>query len=104
MPAVARSGGSDSVFSPDGAGRKCAFPMTTNTGAPSQSRVTAMGIAIVVAGDIVGIHNKRGCVPDMSTLSSYSSKVSACGSGVGRIGDTYGDNTIISGAPRVFSS
>ena len=42
MPAVARSG-TDSVFSPDGTGWKCQFPMTTNTGPPTQSRVSAMG-------------------------------------------------------------
>lgn len=101
MPAVARSG-KDSVFSPDGTGYKCKFPMTTTTGPNTQSRVLAMGIEVVVAGDLVGTHPKGGCVPDESTLDSYSSRVSACGSKVGRIGDTYGDNIIISGAPRVF--
>jgi hypothetical protein len=102
MPAVARSG-TDSVFSPDGTGWKCRFPMTTNTGPPSQQRVYAMGGLVVVDGDLVGSHPKGGCVPDMSTLNSYSSRVSACGSKIGRIGDTYSDNIIISGAARVFS-
>jgi hypothetical protein len=101
MPAVARAG-TDSVFSPDGTGYKCRFPMTTNTGPATQNRVFAMGIEVVVAGDLVGTHPKGGCVPDTSTLDSYSSRVSATGPKVGRIGDTYGDNTIISGAPRVF--
>ena len=103
MPAVARAG-TDSVFSPDGIGYKCRQPMTTNTGVPSQTRVTAMGSPIVVASDLVGVHNKSGCVPDISTLSSFSSRVSASGKKIGRIGDKYGDNTIISGAPRVFSN
>jgi uncharacterized Zn-binding protein involved in type VI secretion len=102
MPAVARSSGTDSVFSPDGTGWKCKFPMTTSTGAPSQQKVSAMGTLVVVAGDPVAMHMKGGCVPDMSSLDSYSSRVSAVGGKVGRIGDTYGDNTIISGASRVF--
>jgi hypothetical protein len=102
MPAVARSG-TDSVFSPDGTGWKCRFPLTTNTGAPTQKRVSAMGSLVVRDGDLVGTHTKSGCVPDMSKLDSYSSRVSACGKKIGRIGDTYSDNIIISGAARVFS-
>jgi uncharacterized Zn-binding protein involved in type VI secretion len=104
MPAIARAGGTDSVFSPDGIGHKCRQPMTTNTGVPSQTRVTAMGIPVVVANDLVGVHNRAGCIPDVSTLSSFSSRVSAVGKKIGRIGDMYGNNTIISGAPRVFSN
>jgi hypothetical protein len=102
MPAVARSV-TDSVFSPDGAGWKCQFPMTTNTGPPTQSRVSAMSTLVVIAGDLVGAHPRGGCTPDMSKLDSYSSRVSACGKKIGRIGDTYSDNIIISGAARVFS-
>jgi len=102
MPAVARSG-TDSVFSPDGAGWKCQFPMTTNTGPPTQRKVSAMKTLVVIAGDLVGAHPRGGCTPDMSTLDSYSSRVSATGGKIGRIGDTYGNNTIISGAARVFS-
>lgn len=109
MPAVARSKGVDSVLSPDGAGRKCKFPLETVTGTPTpekpgQERVTSMGTLVVVAGDLVGIHSKSGCIPDVSTLSSFSSRVSAGGKLIGRIGDMYGDNIITSGSPRVFSS
>jgi hypothetical protein len=102
MPAVARSG-TDSVFSPDGTGWKCQFPMTTSTGAATQRKVSAMGTLVVVAGDLVAMHMKGSCIPDTSTLNSYSGRVSAAGGKIGRIGDTYGNNTIISGAPRVFS-
>jgi hypothetical protein len=103
MPAVARSGGTDSVFSPNGTGYKCLFPMVTSTGDETQKKVFAMGTLVVIAGDLVGTHKLPGCnADDESTLSSYSSRVSACGGKIGRIGDTYGDNTIISGAPRVF--
>lgn len=104
MGGVVRSGGTDSVFSPDGTGYKCRAPMTTSTGPATQTRVTAMGIPIVVAGDQVAMHPLSGCGPDTSTLSSYSSKVSACGSGIARIGDMYGNNIIISCAPRVFGN
>lgn len=104
MPAVARSGGSDSVLSPDGIGFKCRQPMTTSTGVVSQTRVTSMGVPVVVQGDLVGVHNRSGCVPDVSRLTSFSSRVSAVGKLIGRIGDVYGDNTITSGSPRVFSS
>jgi len=109
MPAVARSRGVDSVLSPDGAGRKCKFPLETVTGTPTpefpgQERVTSMGTPIVIQGDLVGVHNKSGCIPDLSTLSSFSSRVSATGKFIGRIGDMYGDNIITSGSPRVFSN
>lgn len=102
MAAVARANGTDSVFSPDGTGYKCRMPMTTNTGPATQGRVFAMGVEVVIANDMVGAHPKSGCAPDESTLDSYSSRVSATGGKVGRIGDTYGNNTIISGASRVF--
>ena len=104
MPSVARSAGTDSVFSPDGALFKCRFPLITSTGSATQNRVFAQGIQIVVENDLVAFHKKSGCViVDVSTLNTYSSRVSACNKKIGRIGDTYGDNIIISGAPRVFS-
>ena len=104
MGGVARSGGADSVFSPDGSGYKCRAPLTTSTGPATQTRVTAMGIPVVVEGDQVAMHTLSGCGPDTSTLSSYSSRVSACGKKIGRIGDMYGNNIIISCAPKVFGS
>lgn len=105
MSAVARSNGSDSVFSPNGTGYKCKMPMTTSTGTAIQSRVFSQKILVVVEGEVVAPHKFPGCeVTDEQTLSTYSSRVSAMGKKIGRIGDKYGDNTIISGCPRVFSN
>lgn len=104
MSAVARSGGTDSVFSPNGSGYHCQSPMTVSTGAPTQSRVFSQGVLVIVAGDKPAPHPISGCGPDEQSLSSYSSKVSAMGSKIGRIGDMYGDNSVISGSPRVFSN
>lgn len=105
MPAVARANKKDSVLSPDGGGYKCRFPLTVTTGTATQSKVTADKIPLVVAGDLVVSHSLPDCVPiDKSKLSSFSSKVSACGSKIARIGDAYGNNTIISGSSKVFSN
>lgn len=105
MPAVARSNGSDSVFSPTGTGYKCKSPMTTSTGSAIQQRVFSQGILVVVQGEIVAPHMLPGCnVVDEQSLSTYSPRVSVTGKKLGRIGDKYGDNTIISGCPRVFSN
>ena len=106
MPAVARSNAKDSVFSPDGTGYKCKMPMTTKTGTiPIQDKVFSQGDLIVVHDEIVHEHPLPGCtVMDMQSLSTYSSRVSAKGKKIGRIGDNYGNNTIISGSPRVFSN
>lgn len=103
MPAVARSAGFDSVLSPDGTGHKCKFPLETVTGTPGQERVSADDKFIVVKGGVVGVHPLPGCnTIDESTLSTYSSRVSAGGKFVGRIGDMYGNNVITSGSSRVF--
>lgn len=104
MPSVARSGGTDSVLSPDGTGKNCAFPMTTSTGSATQSRVSAEGVYVVVDGDKPAVHNKGGCVPDPATLDKFSSRVSATGKKIARIGDMYGNNTITSGSSKVFSN
>lgn len=105
MPAVARANGGDSVLSPDGGGYKCKFPLTVTTGTATQVKVTADKKPLVVAGDLVKPHTLPGCAAtDMSKLSSFSSKVSACGSKIARIGDAYGNNTIISGSSKVFSN
>lgn len=101
MPAISRQG--DRVFSPDGSGRKCRFPIRTSVGEVNGSSVFANGILIVVAGNQVAPHPKSGCSPDTSTLSSFSSSVFIGGLGVGRIGDNYGDNKIIQGSTNVFA-
>jgi len=104
MPSIARANSADTVLSPDGTGKKCAFPMTTATGAASQNRVFADGILVAVIGDIVQPHPRRGCAPDTQALSSASSRVFAMGKAVARIGDVYGDNIITSGSFRCFAS
>ena len=101
MPAVSRQG--DSVLSPDGSGFKCRMPLKTSVGQVNSNKVYANGILIVVQGNQVAPHPKSGCIPDESTLSSYSSKVFAGNKGIGRIGDQYSDNLITQGSPTVFA-
>ena len=100
MPAVSRSG--DSVMSRDGSGKKCKSPMRTSVGQVNDKGVYANGKLIVVAGNRIAAHPKRGCTTDTSTLSSFSSSVSIGGKGMGRIGDEYGPNIITQGSPDVF--
>ena len=101
MPAVSRQG--DSVLSPDGSGYKCRMPLKTNVDEVNSDKVYANNILIVVQGNQVALHNKSGCIPDTSTLSSYSSRVFAGNKGVGRIGDQYSNNIITQGSPTVFA-
>ena len=101
MPAVSRK--DDSVLSPDGSGYKCRMPLKTNVDEVNSNNVYANNILIVVQGNQVALHNKSGCIPDTSTLSSFSSKVFAGNKGVGRIGDQYSDNIITQGSPTVFA-
>jgi len=101
MASVARSG--DTVLSPDGSGYQCGSPMQTSVGEVNNKNVTANGSLIVVAGNLITPHPKGGCSNDDSTLSSYSSTVTIGGKGVGRIGDTYGNNVITQGSPSVFA-
>ena len=101
MPSIARAG--DSVLSPDGTGKNCAYPMTTSVGEVNNKKVYANGVLIVVEGNKISPHPKGGCSLDESTLSSYSSTVKIGGKGVGRIGDKYGNNVITQGSPNVFA-
>jgi uncharacterized Zn-binding protein involved in type VI secretion len=102
MPAVARANGLDSVFSLTGTARGCQAPINTVTGSGS-STVFVGGIPVVVQGDLVGNHPAAGCGPDLSTLTTSSSTVFVGGKGVGRVGDLYtADNIITSGASTVF--
>ena len=101
MPAVSRQG--DSVLSPDGTGFKCRMPMKTSVGQVNSNEVYVNSILIVVQGNLVAPHPKSGCIPDTSTLSSYSSTVFAGNLGIGRIGDQYSDNIITQGSPTVFA-
>ena len=102
MPAVARAG--HSVLSQDGGpGKNCPTPMKTSVAQVNEKSVFANGILIVVAGNTIAPHPKRGCSVDTSTLSGYSSTVKIGGKGVGRFGDDYGPNTITAGSGNVFA-
>lgn len=103
MPPVSHANQQDSVFSPTGSGYKCLSPVTTSTGAATQSRVFADGKLVCHGGDVITPHAIGGCGLDSQSLSSVSSRVFAAGAGIGRIGDLYGDNSIISGSSRVFA-
>jgi uncharacterized Zn-binding protein involved in type VI secretion len=102
MPAIARANGTDSVFSLTGTARACRAPINTVTGSGA-STVLVGGIPVVVQGDLVGNHPAVGCGPDLSVLSTFSATVFVGGKGIGRIGDLYtADNIITSGASTVF--
>ena len=107
MPAVARANGVDSVFSLTGSGRGCRSPRIPR---PSTGPATYTGVVvgssldpIVLEGDIVGDHPFIGCGPDTSALDTFSTTVFINNRKVGRIGDQYTpDNVITSGFPTVF--
>jgi uncharacterized Zn-binding protein involved in type VI secretion len=100
MPSVARLG--DTVLSPDGAGKNCAFPMQTSVVQVNSVNVFVNSRLVPVLGNLVGPHPRGGCVPDVSVLTTSSSTVFVGGLGVGRIGDRYGNNIITQGSPNVF--
>jgi hypothetical protein len=101
MPSVARL--SDTVLSPDGRGKNCAFPMQTSVVQVNTVNVFVNGRLVPVLGNLVGPHPRGGCVPDVSPLNKASTTVFVGGLGVGRIGDTYGNNIITQGSPNVFA-
>jgi len=103
MPAISRLG--DSVLSPDGSGYKCRMPLKTSVGEANSKNVYANGILITVKGNKVTPHPKAGCtVIDTAGIDSGSSQVFIDGKGVGRIGDSIGDNVITQGSSTVFAS
>lgn len=103
MPPVARGDGTDTVLSKTGSGRKCAFPTTTVT-KDCSGDVFVENIGVVRKNDVVGVHNKTGCSVDSSKLTSYSQTVFANNLNVGRIGDQYtSDNIVTSGSTTVFA-
>jgi len=101
MPAISRK--DDDVSSPDGIGYKCGTPMITSVDEVNSSNVYANGILIVVNGNKIAPHPLSGCGPDESTLSVNSNTVFIGGKGVGRIGDSYGNNIITKGSDNVFA-
>ena len=105
MPAIARANGVDSVFSQTGFGRGCRAPMIPRprTGPATYTGVLVGGSPVVLEGDAVGSHPRVGCSPDTSTLDKFSSTVFINNKKVGRIGDEYtSDNIITSGFEKVF--
>lgn len=103
MPQVARSASVDSVYSPHGTGKNCAFPTTQST-KEGVSKVYVEGILAIHIGNAMIVHPAPGCAPHAPALDSASTKVLCEGSGIARIGDTYGGEHIItSGSSKVFS-
>lgn len=103
MPAIVLADGQDDVLSMTGSGNECRLPKNIKTGPATFTSVKINGHPPVLAGDPVAPHDKGGCVPDTSVLTTYSSKVFVNGKGVARIGDKYtSDNTITSGSSNVF--
>jgi uncharacterized Zn-binding protein involved in type VI secretion len=100
MPAAARVG--DTVLSPDGFGKNCAFPGVVSIVVGNVANVTANGLAIPVLGQPVPPHPRTGCVPDTSVLTTGSATVTIGGLPAARIGDLYGNNIITSGSTNVF--
>jgi uncharacterized Zn-binding protein involved in type VI secretion len=105
MPAVARAASTDSVTSLTGAGTGCNSPLTTTTGIDGSPNVFVNTKAVVRETDIVGDHVKSGCIlKDTSMLTTFSSTVFVNGLGIGRLGDKYTDDNIItSGSSNVFA-
>ena len=101
MPAAARRL-TDTVLSPDGFGKDCAFPGQVSITIGNSSNVFCNTKAIPVEGNPVPPHQVGGCSPDNSTLTTYSSTVRIGGLGAARIGDKYGNNVITSGSANVF--
>ena len=103
MPAVARKDSTDTVDSPDGAGKNCASPSTQSTDIGSDD-VFVNGIGAVRQGDPMISHPEAGdCAPHAPGLSAGSSTVFVNGKQIGRIGDAYSGHTISSGSPNVFA-
>ena len=106
MPAIARANGVDSVFSQTGFGRGCRAPMIPrpSTGPATYTDVLVGGNPVVLEGDTVSPHPRLGCGGnDPSTLDKFSFTVFINNKRVGRIGDEYSpDNIITSGFEKVF--
>lgn len=100
MAAAARVG--DSVLSPDGFGKDCAFPGVVSIIVGNFSNVTVNGLPVPVLGQPVPPHPVGGCAPDLSVLTTGSATVTIGGLPAARIGDLYGNNIITSGSTNVF--
>lgn len=112
MPAIARKAAVDLVASPDGTpgvpcpnGQpKCDTPSIQATAAGS-SDVFIEGIGVVREGDAMLAHPyvPCGCPSHAPPLTVFSAHVYANGLRIGRLGDAYGgDHIITTGASTVF--
>jgi len=100
MAAAARV--TDTVLSPDGFGKDCAFPGVVPIAVGNTANVFVNGLPVPVLGQPVPPHPVAGCSPDTSVLTTGSSSVFIGGLPAARIGDLYGNNIITSGSPNVF--
>lgn len=104
MPPVARSSGTDTVFSPHGTAKQCRVP-TTQATAQGVSKVFVENQLAVNVGKIMKVHPAPGCVPHAPGLDNGSGKVLCEGTGLARIGDNYGgEHPITSGSSKVFAA
>ena len=107
MSAVARK--DDKVHSPTGVGLRCGNPVDTAVGEVNSSSVFANSKLMVVKGNKIAPHKRKGCEPDESVLDKHSPNVFIGGKEIGRKGDHYGtgtpeQNTITEGSPNVFAN
>ena len=98
MPAVARKDGTDSIATNHGC------DVTTVT-AQGSDTVLINKIGVVRRGDFNLVHLVPSgiCVPHAVPLTAVSTTVFANGKGIGRIGDSYSGETLITGSSNVFA-
>ena len=107
MSAVARK--DDKVHSPTGVGLRCGNPVDTAVGEVNSSSVFANSKLMVVKGNKIAPHKRKGCEPDESVLDKHSPNVFIGGEEIGRKDDHYAtgppeQNTITKGSPNVFAN
>lgn len=107
MSAVARK--DDKVHSPTGVGLRCGNPVDTAVGEVNSSSVFANSKLMVVKGNKIAPHKRKGCEPDESVLDKHSPNVFIGGKEIGRKDDHYAtgtpeQNTITEGSPNVFAN
>lgn len=98
LSAVSRKGGTDSIATNHG----CDGITVTASGS---SDVLINGIGVVRKDDINQVHLVPAgiCVPHAVPLTKVSTTVFANGRGIGRIGDSYSGETLITGSSNVFA-
>ena len=107
MSAVARK--DDKVHSPTGVGVRCGNPVDTAVGEVNSSSVFANSKLMVVKGNKIAPHKRKGSEPDESVLDKHSPNVFIGGKEIGRKDDHYAtgtpeQNIITEGSPNVFAN